>query len=76
MTPKNKAKELITKFRKHAMYWDCYNDEPLDTNHAKLCALICVDELINVTLVDDIPRKRTPRDKQYWQQVKQELEKL
>lgn len=76
MTPKEKAKELLDKLRPHSKYWDCYNDEPLEENHAKWSAFICVDELINATLVDDLPRKRTKFDRQYWQQVKQELEKL
>ena len=42
MTPKEKANELVEKFIKHAKYWDCYNDRPLEDDHSKECALICV----------------------------------
>ena len=48
MTAKEKANELVKKFIPNAKYWDCYNDEPLNENHAKACALIAVDEIINV----------------------------
>ena len=43
-----KAKELIKKFKPHARYWDCYNDEPLEEDNAKECALICVDDEIKI----------------------------
>lgn len=46
MTPKEKAKELVEMFNKHAKYWDCYNDEPLRERHAQKCALILVNEVI------------------------------
>ena len=46
MTPKDKAEELYSKFDKHSRYWDCFNDEPLDEDHSKQCALIAVDEII------------------------------
>ena len=38
LTPKEKAKELYTLFSKHAKYWDCYNDSPLEIDHTKQCA--------------------------------------
>jgi hypothetical protein len=40
MTHKEKAEELVGKFQEHAQYWDCYNDEPLEENHSKQCALL------------------------------------
>jgi hypothetical protein len=60
MTPKEKAKEIIMKmsFETHA-----YN--------AKSCALIAVDEILDINSVDkdyDLSN--------YWQEVKQEIEKL
>lgn len=68
MTPKEKAKELVDKFSPLAKNWDCYNDEPLDENNAKQCALIAVDEIINAGKdVDEFSDS-------YWQQVKQEIE--
>ena len=29
MTPKRKAEDLITKFRKYVTIWDCYRDAPI-----------------------------------------------
>ena len=64
MTPKEKAEELFEKF-----------NNPDTTHHpyvhnAQQCALIAVNEILNaVTAIAD---KRYD----YWQEVKQELEKL
>jgi hypothetical protein len=72
MTPKEKAQELVGK---------CFNTFLNDENEhyvetawklSKQCALIAVDEIINVTAglngwIDGF---------QYWQEVKQEIEKL
>ena len=68
MTPKEKAIELYNKFNKHTRYWDCFNDEPLEEDHTKQCAIIAVDEILNVV--------STVRAEQYWKSVKQEIEKL
>ena len=63
MTPKDKAKELFDKFS---------NVPLLDSYEAKQCALVAVDEIIlemdNVMLPNPF--------KQYWNEVKQEIEKL
>jgi hypothetical protein len=69
MTPKEKAKELVDKFKKHAKE----NRTSLgatpgmfkNINHPKQCALIAVDELI-----ENLP------DTDYWKYVKREIEKL
>jgi hypothetical protein len=68
MTPKEKAKELIDKF----VLLD--NDIFCSINYlySKQCALIAVAEIINVTVglngwIDGF---------QYWEEVKQEIEKL
>ena len=65
-TPKEKAKELIDKF----VLLD--NDIFCSVNYpySKQCALIAVDEIINVTVglngwIDGF---------QYWEEVKQEIE--
>jgi len=63
MTPKDKAKELVDKM---ALDWscnECYND------WAKECALIAVDEIINLDYFSEEGRE-------YWEEVKQEIEKL
>ena len=74
LTPKGKAEELYDSFTKHAKYWDCYNDMPLEINHTKQCALIAVDEIIyehNLHLTQFGHECIL-----FWQEVKQELEKL
>jgi hypothetical protein len=65
MAPKEKADEL------HVGYWRLTNDSRI----AKQCALIAVDELYRIapwSLENDIKND----SKQYWQEVKQEIEKL
>jgi len=86
MTPKDKAKELISKFKIYAD--DNYADDTnpyygqvlankriVLHNSAKQCALIAVDEIIKETYLHDktiFEQRRTF----YWQEVKQEIEKL
>jgi len=63
MTPKEKAKELVEKFKNRSV--------ELGHSHSQLLAeanaLIAVDELI---------KQVTHSDVGYWQEVKQELYKL
>ena len=69
MTPKEKAKELIDKF----VLLD--NDIFCSVNYpySKQCALIAVDEISNAV----IGLSGVPYDVyEYWEQVKEELEKL
>jgi hypothetical protein len=61
MTPKEKAKELFTKFSSNTVHYDA----------AKQCALIAVDELIYETQFE-VPNIR----QRYWNEVKQEIENL
>jgi hypothetical protein len=80
MTPVEKAKELFDKF---------YQEAPLDeikfySNNvmAKSCALIAVDELIKEArfsskYIEEVFFTTGYYDKQdYWQEVKQEIDKL
>jgi len=63
MTPKEKADNLCTRFIYRTTEYVTLDD-------AKKCALIAVDEIIS-------NRERIKGiDKLYWQQVKQEIEKL
>ena len=78
MTPKEKAKEL---FDKYAMYLRAnlmYDEEA--NEDAKQCALIAVDELIKYTpSIDIYPpncQKLNTGVREYWKEVKQEIEKL
>ena len=83
MKEKAKSKELVDKFMPHT---DCAGDgatsseaRQINLNHAKRCALICVDEIIaeyaslHGGLVNAI--LRTERVV-YWQRVRTEIEAL
>ncbi len=83
MTAQEKAKELIDKFGKVNVYIsieprdiEC-SAKDLDSNTSKQCALIAVDEIISFIIIST-SQSGLIRDfqKDYWQQVKQEIEKL
>jgi hypothetical protein len=73
MTPKEKAKELIEKYLKLDIeiggQYDGYLT--MKMHDAKQCALIAVDEIINIIDAEDQFILYN-----YWQQVKQEINKL
>jgi len=58
MTAKEKAMEIAMKF-----------DKKGETDNAKQCALICVDEILE-TYIDLDPKLN------YWQEVKKEISRL
>ena len=68
MTPKEKAKELIDK-----MYECQWRKDTVEFRNAKKCALIAVNEIIKLKL---LWFQKDSKDLQYWQEVKQEIEKL
>jgi hypothetical protein len=65
MTSKERAKELISKFMPHVR-WKLSQDDCLD--RAKECALVACDEILGHMGAD--------RGYTYWQEVKQEINKL
>jgi hypothetical protein len=71
MTPKEKATELLTKYRRHL---------PVNTVtdlEAKVCALIAVEEIIKSNPIFPMSFNPNPlKAEQWWQLVKQEIEKL
>ena len=73
MTPKEKAIELVDKYDELLTYLE-------SKSKAKIIALLSVDLLIaNTPSVDIYPynfQEITPRVKEYWKEVKQEIEKL
>ena len=73
LTPKQKAKELYDSFSKHAKYWDCYNDAPLEIDHVKQCALITVNEIIKIKI---LWFQKDTKDIDFWKEVKEELLKV
>ena len=84
MKPKEKANELVDRFRIILMNedTDCGN-EILCTTISKQCALICVDEIIKdyMDLMNDRSswegyKVNAFRKLEYWQEVKQEINAL
>jgi hypothetical protein len=82
MTAKEKAIELIYKFEDFIDYQedDCFTQREKILINAKRCALIAVDEILKRTRsVDTMPpnyQKIDENTKEYWKEVKQEIEKL
>jgi len=67
MTPKEKAKELFDKFDKSVNTITSY---PI-----KRCALIAVDEIIDIAYWEYMESMGEQEEK-YWEEVKQEIQKL
>jgi hypothetical protein len=79
MTPKEKAEELVDKF--HIKVYVSFIENSIPSvinalmlyNSAKQCALIAVDELIKLY---EILKPHRGFKISYWDEVKQEIEKL
>jgi hypothetical protein len=71
-TPKEKATELVKKFYP-IVQWKLGQEDCLI--RAKKCALIAVDEIINY-LTTSLDVQTSLIAVNYWQEVKQEIEKL
>jgi uncharacterized membrane protein len=76
MSPKEKAISLVNRYRIILMNEDteCGN-EILCTGIAKRCALIAVDEILDVDYFD-MSEEHFENIMEYWEQVKHEIEKL
>ena len=76
MTPKEKAKELVDKFRLHVLEKDFFGDS-VEHDNAKQCALIAVDEILasKPNEVYKIYSTWIPAST-YWIEVKTQIEKL
>jgi hypothetical protein len=82
MTPQEKAQELVDKFINASFNCkDC--DMPFCDTHctilnlyeAKQCALIAVDEVISIGYWEYMD-SGSYKENKYWQEVKEEIEKL
>jgi hypothetical protein len=71
MTPNEKAIELVEKYG----IW-CWNNGVCDYELAKQCALIAVDEIAKCTKYEKQKFENDRFSEDYWQEVKQEIEKL
>jgi hypothetical protein len=68
MTPEEKAKELFDKFRTEIL---SFLGDTMKDKNAKRCALIAVDEILNINSVDkDFSLSH------YWLDVKDEIKNL
>ena len=69
--------ELVKRFESHVEIWDYRNDEPLDVNNAKQCALICVDEMLEFAYDIEWEKKEEAVSRlKFLKEVKQEINKL
>lgn len=79
MTPQDKAKELYHKYYNEVSELDDTDMDGYDYNRkrypmiARICALIAVDEMLGFNHNSFL---LSIQAKEYWQQVKQEIEKL
>lgn len=77
MTPKEKAKELV---RKYYHLFSVELENTIDYREAKNCALIAVDEIIKSNpCYEDSDRGGNFQwndNTYYWQEVKQEIDKI
>jgi hypothetical protein len=75
MTPADKAKELVDKFKHNTRAFNETNGWEDTLHDAKQCALIAVDEV--VAFIDEHMQGWLDWDwKSYWEQVKIEIEKI
>ena len=78
MTPKEKAFELVDKYK--IFTWDMEDDVEDHIRKPKECASVAVDEIIEFMEVDDFDSDTcywaNHSKMQYWVEVKQEIELL
>ena len=67
MTPQEKAERLIYAYSTAVL---------IDSYEAKLCALIAVDEILNLMINSFKWDENHNGNVEYWQEVKEEIEKL
>jgi hypothetical protein len=76
MTPTEKALELLNKFSVHTKAFNDNSGWIIDINSTKQCALIAVDEVILANPHSNPLNTDVYSTMDYWQEVKQEIEKL
>ena len=76
MTAKEKAEELVSKYYAFIDFSEMYQGS---SKSAKQCALICVDEILGIPSIQAAYAQGYSNSKSiesYWQEVKQEINKL
>ena len=84
MSTKEKAEELVKKYAKQLYFSEDIKIEDINISEANLdepiqCALIAVDEIQEVLMTDELYNAGNlsfERIDNYWEEVKQEIEKL
>jgi len=86
MTPKEKAQEIINKFRHYSNGYKWTTtvagkslvlvDTEMQVNNAKQCALIAVDEILKALEIDAGNWIKWNETKRYWQEVRNQIEAL
>ena len=76
MKAKDKAKELVDRFKGVTRPFSKRRTLKVDIHpeHAKQCALICVNEIVQVLW--NVGHSFSNDEIKYWQEVKKEIEKL
>lgn len=75
MTPKEKATELLKSMYGNIFDGGQYEDSEDSWYMSKQCAIIAVDEIINETVYNYDTLHSFDR-REYWMEVKKEIEKL
>jgi hypothetical protein len=77
MTPKEKAQELVDKYRTYIRAGDKYEylDPEDEVYLAKQCAVITVDEIQKCVLYTTQKHENDRFSEDYWEKVKNELNK-
>lgn len=81
LSPKEKAKDLVEKFKQYS-YYDAHDlttrvkREESNTQSAIECALIAVDDILKVLYKLSDCSDLVVEERDYYDEVKQELEKL
>ena len=80
MTPKEKATELVEKYKQYVTTFDCYYDPDGVLKDAIQCALIAVDEIIKanpiIPLTMMLESEAIDMAIEFWNEVKSEINKL
>jgi hypothetical protein len=74
MTPKEKAEELFDKFR--VKVHDRNGTSAMNGFEAKQCALIAIDEILDLKHIVTLRRNMHEMELDFWDEVKEEIEKL
>jgi hypothetical protein len=75
MTPKEKSEHIYLKMLKWQQDADIYLKRNIISTAAIRCALIAVDEILSIDCWD-MSEEHFDNHIEYWQEVKQEIEKI